>query len=66
MELRASQKERTRSKILEVAEAHFRANGFEATSIRAIAADVSVSVQTLSNYFASKEGILAAIAAERK
>jgi len=65
MGLRASKKERTREKILEIAEARFRAAGFEATSIRAIANQVPVSVQTLYNYFPSKEGILAAIAAAR-
>jgi AcrR family transcriptional regulator len=65
MGLRASKKERTRTEILETAEARFRADGFEGTSIRAIAAEVPVSVQTLYNYFPSKEGILAAIAADR-
>jgi AcrR family transcriptional regulator len=65
MGLRRSKKERTRSEILEAAEALFRAHGFADTSIRSIAASVPVSVQTLYNYFPSKEGILAAIAVDR-
>ncbi len=65
MGIREAKKERTRAEILGIAETRFRKNGFEATSIRAIAADVPVSVQTLYNYFPSKEGILTAIAASR-
>lgn len=65
MGLRERKKEQTRSRILQQAESLFRERGFEHTSIRSIAARVPVSVQTLYNYFPSKEGVLAAIAADR-
>jgi AcrR family transcriptional regulator len=65
MGLRQTKKQRTRAEILAAAEALFRKRGFEETSIREIAIALPVSVQTLYNYFGSKEGILAAIAVER-
>ncbi len=65
MGLRTSKKEKTRNEILATAEGLFRTRGFAETSIRTIARTVPVSVQTLYNYFPSKEGILAAIATER-
>lgn len=65
MSLRETKKARTRADILDTAERLFRQRGFAETSIRTIATAVPVSVQTLYNYFPSKEGILAAIAAER-
>ena len=65
MGLRESKKARTHAEILSVAEALFRQHGFEDTPIRAIADSVPVSLQTLYNYFPSKESILAAIASQR-
>ena len=65
MGLRQTKKDRTRGEILAAAEALFRERGFTETSIRTIAAAVPVSVQTLYNYFPSKEGILGAIAVDR-
>ncbi|MGI9591942.1 MAG: TetR/AcrR family transcriptional regulator [Myxococcota bacterium] len=65
MGVREAKKRRTGAEILEAAEALFRLRGFAETSLREIAAAAPVSVQTLYNYFGSKEGILAAIAVER-
>ena len=65
MGLREHKRERTRLRILEVAEAMFREQGYAETPIREIAQRVEVSPQTLYNYFPSKEGILTAIFAER-
>jgi AcrR family transcriptional regulator len=44
---RSDQKAATRSKVLATAEQHFRDNGFDATTIRGIAADAEVSVGTV-------------------
>lgn len=66
MGLREDKKERTRLRILEVAEAMFRADGYEPTTIRQIADRLELSPQTLYNYFPSKEGLLTAIFAERQ
>ena len=65
MNRRDQKKEETRNQVLLVAESLFRERGYANSSIRTIASAVPVAVQTLYNYFPSKEGILAGIAAER-
>ena len=65
MGLRESKKDRTRAEILAAAEDAFRTQGFGATRVRDIAERVPVSVQTLYNYFPSKEKVLVGIIAER-
>ena len=55
---RATQKEATRSRILEVARAHFERDGFEASSFRAIAEDAGVAVGTVALHFEDKKGLL--------
>ncbi|MBW2419771.1 MAG: TetR/AcrR family transcriptional regulator [Deltaproteobacteria bacterium] len=49
-----------RERILACALSRFSRDGFEATSLRAIADDLDVSVPTLRNYFGSKDGLLVA------
>lgn len=62
MGLREQKKRRTRSEILRVAEAAFRARGFDGTRVRDIAAALHLSEQTVFNYFPSKEALLDALA----
>ena len=64
MGLREEKKRRTRQEILATAEACFRAEGFDATRMRDIAARLSLSEQTVFNYFASKEALLDALASD--
>jgi AcrR family transcriptional regulator len=56
--VRAAQKEETQKRILEVARAHFERDGFEASSIRAIADDAEVAVGTVALHFVDKKGLL--------
>ena len=65
MGLRQDKKDQTRAAILSAAEDSFRSQGFEATRVRDIAERVQVSVQTLYNYFPSKDAILTGIATDR-
>jgi TetR/AcrR family transcriptional regulator, regulator of cefoperazone and chloramphenicol sensitivity len=51
----------TRSVILEVARRRFAEQGFAATSVRPIAEEAGVSVQTLYTAFGSKQGLLLAL-----
>lgn len=53
--LRERNKARTRAEILLVAGALFRSQGYDATTLEQICADVSISVPTLLAYFPSKE-----------
>jgi AcrR family transcriptional regulator len=55
---RGIRKEETRSRILEVARAHFERDGFEASSFRAIAEDAQVAVGTVVLHFDDKKGLL--------
>jgi AcrR family transcriptional regulator len=55
---RVARKEETRSRILEVARAHFERNGFEASSFRAIAEEAEVAVGTVALHFDDKKGLL--------
>jgi len=64
MRITAEAKEATRARIVSVARRQFRAAGFEATSVRDIAAEANIATGTLFNYFASKEEVAAALAEE--
>lgn len=57
--------EERREAILRIAHDAFCANGFEATSMSRIAAQLGGSKSTLYNYFASKEEILFAVLVDR-
>src|SRR3954463_4368696 len=54
-------KARTVAAILDAAERHFLARGYEATKIDEIAADADVAVGSIYNHFESKEGLYAAL-----
>ena len=64
MRITADAKQATRERILEVARRLFRDQGFDATTIRDIAAEVGMATGTLFNYFASKEEVVVALAEE--
>src|SRR5688572_21777085 len=64
MRITAEAKTATRQRILEVAEELFRTKGFEATTTRDIAQAAEIATGTLFNYFAAKEAIVTALAAE--
>lgn len=49
----------TRADILEAARRRFAAEGYEATTLRAIAADVGVDAALVSRYFGSKQDLFA-------
>ncbi len=55
---RDARKEATRTRILEVARLHFERDGFEAASIRAIAAQAGVATGTVLLHFTDKSGLL--------
>jgi AcrR family transcriptional regulator len=55
--LRAWKKERTRQTISDVATGLFMRDGYEAVTVRDIAAAAEVSVKTVFNYFPSKEDL---------
>lgn len=50
----------TRARIQEAARARFLADGYQAVTMRAIAADAGVDVALLSYYFGSKQGLFGA------
>ena len=52
--------ERTKLAILDAARAHFATRGFDATSIRAVAADASIDPAMVMRYFGSKQDLFAA------
>jgi AcrR family transcriptional regulator len=64
MRVTAATKAATRQRILEAARQRFAAGGFEASTTRDIADAAGIASGTLFNYFATKEAILAALAAE--
>lgn len=64
MTLRDDKRVRVRGEILQVCEALFRSQGFEATSIDDIAAGAEISRQTFFNYFAGKDAVVTELAIE--
>jgi AcrR family transcriptional regulator len=64
MRITAEAKLATRERIVEAALDLFRRQGFEATTTREIAQAAGTATGTLFNYFATKEAILACLAAE--
>ena len=64
MRVTAETKAATRQRILEAAGQLFAARGFEASTTRDIADAAGIASGTLFNYFATKETILAGLAAE--
>ncbi|MBW3670011.1 MAG: TetR/AcrR family transcriptional regulator [Actinobacteria bacterium] len=55
LSLRERKKQRTRAEIIEASKALFRRQGYEATTLEQVCAEVEISVPTLLSYFASKE-----------
>lgn len=64
MRVTAQTKFQTRQRILDAARGLFARGGFEAATTRAIADAAGIAAGTLFNYFASKEAVLAALAAD--
>ena len=64
MRVTAQTKAATRERIIDAARQLFAANGFEASTTRDIADTAGIASGTLFNYFATKEDILASLAAE--
>ena len=64
MRVTAQTKAATRQRIVEAARQLFGAKGFEASTTRDIADAAGIASGTLFNYFATKEEILACLAAE--
>jgi len=58
---REQRKEQTRRRLIEAADRLFRRQGFEATTVEAIADAADVAKGTFFNYFQNKEGVLVAI-----
>lgn len=54
--------DRTKLRILEAARRRFSANGYERTTIRAVAAGAGIDPSMVMRYFGSKEGLFAAAA----
>ncbi|MGO9465520.1 MAG: TetR/AcrR family transcriptional regulator [Isosphaeraceae bacterium] len=63
MRVTAETKAATRQRILEAARQLFATGGFDATTTRDIADAAGIATGTLFNYFATKEAILASLAA---
>jgi AcrR family transcriptional regulator len=64
MRVTAITKQATRQRILDVAQALFRSQGFEATTTRDIAREAAIATGTLFNYFPTKEAIVASLVAD--
>src|SRR5262249_34687064 len=64
MRVTAETKAATRQRILEAARQLFATSGFEAGTTRQIADAAGIATGTLFNYFATKEAVLASLAAE--
>ncbi|MCU4185150.1 TetR family transcriptional regulator [Acidiferrimicrobium sp. IK] len=54
--------ERSRQAILDAARARFAAEGYERTTVRAVAADAGIDASMVMRYYGSKEGLFAAAA----
>src|ERR687885_360400 len=54
-------KARTEAAILDAAERHFLARGYEAARVDEIAAEADVAVGSIYNHFESKEGLYASL-----
>ena len=63
MTTRAAAAEATRERILETAAASFSARWYDEVTLRAVAADAGVALQTVRNHFASKEELFRAAVA---
>ena len=59
---KASRSQRTRAAILQAARERFAADGFERTTIRAVAADAEIDPSMVMRYYGSKRGLFAAAA----
>jgi AcrR family transcriptional regulator len=57
---KAQRSQRTRTAILQAARARFAADGFERTTIRAVAADARIDPSMVMRYYGSKRGLFAA------
>jgi AcrR family transcriptional regulator len=64
MRVTAETKAATRQRILDAARQLFATSGFDACTTRQIADAASIATGTLFNYFATKEAVLASLAAE--
>jgi AcrR family transcriptional regulator len=64
MRVTAEEKDATRRRILDSAMRLFKAQGFDETTTRQIAAAAEIATGTLFNYFANKEAVVASVAAE--
>jgi AcrR family transcriptional regulator len=53
----------TRGQILQAAAAHFGASGYEATTVRKVAADAGVDPALIRRFFVNKEGLFTQVAA---
>lgn len=65
LSLRKSQKEATRQRVLDAARELFETKGFDATTVREIAAQAAVSVGSVFTTFSSKGDILSQVMADR-
>jgi len=59
---RPRRSDRTRARILAAARARFAADGYERTTIRAVAREAKIDPSMVMRYFGSKEGLFAAAA----
>jgi AcrR family transcriptional regulator len=57
-----SRSERTKQRILSVAQTQFAADGYEATTIRGVAEEAGIDPSMVMRYFGGKEGLFAAAA----
>jgi AcrR family transcriptional regulator len=60
MSVRAAAAEATRERIVDVAHAHFTERYFDEVTLRGIAADAGVALQTVRNHFSSKDELFMA------
>jgi AcrR family transcriptional regulator len=60
-ETRAAQSQRTRDRVLDSAQRLFVDRGYGSTTMRAVAAEAEVSVETIYKVFATKAGVVRAI-----
>jgi AcrR family transcriptional regulator len=62
---RADSPETTRARLLQTAETHFAAHGYDGTSLRAVTSDAGVNLAAVNYHFGSKAGLLAAVLERR-